>query len=177
MIKKIAVVGSSGAGKTFVAQRLAERYGLEHIEMDSLAFENGWNLRPVEQFKVDLEQRFDKATSGWVTDGNWNSVGEVQLLAAQQIIWLDLSRVTVMRQLVPRTLFRVLSRKKLWNGNREPFSNLYSRDPERNVILWSWQNFDETRQRYQRCLTDGSWSHAEVIHLRSRHEIKSFLQS
>lgn len=174
---KIAVVGSSGCGKTFVAERLAERYGLEHIEMDSMAFEPGWTLRPVENFRADLEKRLEKATSGWITDGNWESMGGIQLLLADKIIWLDLPRRTVMRQLIPRTLFRVLTRKKLWGGNREPFSNLYSFNPEKNVILWSWQRFASTRACYQRCLADGSWSHAEVLHLRSRTEIAALLNT
>lgn len=174
---KIAVVGSSGCGKTFVAERLAERYGLEHIEMDSMAFEPGWTLRPVENFRADLEKRLEKATSGWITDGNWESMGGIQLLLADKIIWLDLPRRTVMRQLIPRTLFRVLTRKKLWGGNREPFSNLYSFNPEKNVILWSWQRFASTKACYQRCLADGSWSHAEVLHLRSRTEIAALLNT
>ena len=174
---KIAVVGSSGCGKTFIAKRLAERYGLEHIEMDSMAFEPGWTLRPVENFRADLEKRLEKATSGWITDGNWESMGGIQLLLADKIIWLDLPRSTVMRQLIPRTLFRVLTRKKLWGENREPFSNLYSFNPEKNVILWSWQRFPSTRACYQRCLEDESWSHAEVLHLRSRTEIEALLNA
>lgn len=174
---KIAVVGSSGCGKTFVAKRLAERYDLEHVEMDSMAFEPGWTLRPVEKFRADLEKRLEKATSGWTTDGNWESMGGIQLLLADKIIWLDLPRRTVMRQLIPRTLFRVLMRKKLWNGIREPLSNLYSFNPEKNVIVWSWQHFHSTRARYQACLSDGSWSHAEILHLRSRTEIEALLNS
>jgi adenylate kinase family enzyme len=171
----IAVIGSSGCGKTFIAKRLAERYGLEHIEMDSMAFDPGWTLRPVENFKADLEKRLEKATSGWVTDGNWESIGGIQLLLADKIIWLDLPRSAVMRQLIPRTLFRVLTRKKLWNGLREPFSNLYSFNPEKSVVLWSWQHFPSTRAHYERCLLDESWSHAEVLRLRSRTEINAFL--
>ncbi len=177
MAVKIAVVGSSGCGKTFVAKRLAERYGLEHIEMDSMAFEPGWTLRPVENFRADLENRLEKATLGWVTDGNWESMGGIQLHLAEKIIWLDLPRRAVMRQLVPRTLFRVLTRKKLWGGNREPFSNLYSFDPEKNVILWSWKHFPSKKQQYQGCLANGSWSHAEVLRLRSRTEIEALLNS
>mgnify|MGYP001596664027 FL=1 len=174
-MNNIAVVGPSGAGKSFVAKRLAAQYGLEHIEMDSMAFDPGWVLRPVENFKVDLEARFARAKAGWVTDGNWTSLGGIQLSLAQKIIWLDLPRQTVMRQLIPRTLLRVLTRKKLWDRNREPFSNLYSLNPEKNVIVWSWQEFHQIREHYQRCLTDGSWSHAEVVHLRSRNAINELL--
>ena len=177
VVQKIAVVGCSGSGKTFVAMRLAKRWGLDHIEMDGMAFEPVWDLRPVEAFQADLGERFETATSGWVTDGNWSSLGGIQLLLAEKIIWLDLPRLTVMRQLVPRTLRRVLTRKKLWGENREPFSNLYSLKPEKNVILWSWQEFHSIRARYEGCLADGSWSHAEVLRLRSRNEIEALLKA
>ena len=174
---KIAVVGASGCGKTFVAKQLAQRHDLEHIEMDSMAFESNWTLRPIEDFKGDLVERFGQASSGWVTDGNWTSLGGIQLRLAEKIIWLDLPRHTVMRQLIPRTLLRVVTRKQLWGGNREPFSNLYSFNPAKNVILWSWKEFEPLRQRYQRCVSDGSWSHATVVHLRSRKAISELLDS
>ena len=85
---KIAVVGASGCGKTFVAKQLAQRHDLEHIEMDSMAFESNWTLRPIEDFKGDLAERFGQASSGWITDGNWTSLGGIQLRLAEKILSL-----------------------------------------------------------------------------------------
>jgi adenylate kinase family enzyme len=67
---KIAVVGCSGSGKTHLAEQLAQKHDLDHIEMDSMAFYDDWTLRPVEEFKSDIQTRLDEATTGWVTDGN-----------------------------------------------------------------------------------------------------------
>jgi hypothetical protein len=74
-----------------------------------------------------------KSTVGpaWVVDGNYPRVvmeGPVWR-RADTVVWLDLPRPTVMRQVVLRTLRRVLTRQTLWNGNREPFSNLWSARP------------------------------------------------
>ena len=71
---KIAIVGCSGSGKTRLAEQLAQKHGLDHIEMDSMAFYEDWTLRPVEEFKSDIQRRIDNAATGWITDGNWSSL-------------------------------------------------------------------------------------------------------
>ena len=174
---KIAVVGCSGSGKTHLAEQLAQKHDLDHIEMDSMAFYGDWTLRPVEEFKSDIQTRLDEATTGWVTDGNWSSLDGIHTRLADQIIWIDLPRHIIMRQLIPRTIIRVLTRKMLWGTNREPFTNLYSPNPPKNVILWSWKQFHALRRQYQKYVSDGSWSHATVTHLRSRKAISELLDS
>ncbi|HAQ44464.1 MAG TPA: adenylate kinase [Acidimicrobiaceae bacterium] len=172
---KIAIVGCSGSGKTRLAEQLAQKHGLEHIEMDSMAFYEDWTLRPVEEFKSDIQRRIDNAATGWITDGNWSSLDGIHTRLADQIIWIDLPRSIVMRQLIPRTIVRVLTRKRLWGTNREPFTNLWSLNPEKNVILWSWKQFHSLRRQYEKYVLDGSWSHATVTHLRSRKAISDLL--
>ena len=39
---RIVVVGSSGAGKTSLARRLAAQLGVPHIELDALHFAEDW---------------------------------------------------------------------------------------------------------------------------------------
>ena len=43
-----------------------------------------------------------------------------------------------MPRVVRRTLWRGLLRTELWHGNREDLRNLLRRDPDQNVVLWSW---------------------------------------
>ena len=43
-----------------------------------------------------------------------------------------------MSRVIRRTFLRIVKREQLWNGNRESWSNALSRDPMRNIILWSW---------------------------------------
>lgn len=52
-------------------------------------------------------------------------------------MWLDLPRRIVMRQVVGRTLRRIVRRELLWNGNRELLRNVWARDPERSIIRWA----------------------------------------
>lgn len=43
-----------------------------------------------------------------------------------------------------RTLRRGLTGVELWNGNRETLRNLLRRDPQHNILLWSWTNHART---------------------------------
>ncbi len=117
------------------------------------------------------------AQDRWVIDGNYTSLGTRDFVwpRADAFVWLDLPRSVVMRRVVLRTLRRVLTREELWNGNREPWTNLYSRDPRRNIIVWAWSRFDAVRARYEESLQDGTWSHAAVYRLRSPQDVAAFI--
>ncbi len=80
-----------------------------------------------------------------------------------------------MSRVVRRTLRRTLLREELWNGIREPLTNLYSLDPYRNIIVWTWTRHASVRYEYEAALEDGSWEHAEVHRLRSVAEVEDFI--
>ena len=177
-MRQIAVVGCSGSGKTAIARQLADQLGLEHIELDALAQLPGWTLRPADELRADLEARLLAAQDGWVADGNYESlVGDTHLNQADTIVWLDLPRRIVMTRVVWRTIRRVFTREELWNGNKEPWTNLYHWDPERNVIRWSWVTYKGRREQYEQCMCAGSWVHANVLRLRSPQAVEGFLDS
>ncbi len=83
--------------------------------------------------------RVDAATEGpgWVVDGNYSVVRDVVWAKADAVVWFDLPYVTVLARVVRRTVRRSLTREELWNGNREPFSNLWSLDPKKSIIAWT----------------------------------------
>ena len=58
-MERIAVVGSSGAGKTTVARQLADRFDLEHIELDAIFHQPGWEPLPDDQF-------IERVTGAWM---------------------------------------------------------------------------------------------------------------
>ena len=174
-MERIVVVGTSGSGKTTVARELAEILDIPHLEMDAVAHRDGWDSTPKEVFVHELHD-FTNATE-WVVDGNYSSrdTPEVVWPRADTFVWLDLPRSTVMRRVVGRTLKRVVTREKLWGEVVEPWTNLYSRDPYQNIMLWAWKTYDHNREKYEQTMTDGSWAHAEVHRLRSKSDVNSFL--
>lgn len=159
-----------------MARALSERLAVPHLELDSIFHMAGWTQKPDSVFRGEVEEFVSR--DRWIVDGNYTSHGVAQLVwpRADTVVWLDPSRVRVMSRVVRRTLRRVITREELWNGNREPWTNLYSRDPEKNIIVWAWTRFGSTREKYERMLEDGTWAHLDVHRLSSRRAIGSFLE-
>lgn len=176
-LERVVVVGSSGSGKTTVARVLSERLGAPHLEMDAVFHARGLADVAHDEFLPTLDE-FTTAER-WIVDGNYTSHGTKEFVwpRADTIVWLDLPRRTAMTRVVRRTLRRVVTRERLWGSVREPFSNLYSLNPSRNIIVWTWTRHGHVREKYETAMADGSWSHTTVHRLRTPREVESFLES
>jgi len=175
VLRRVSVVGNTGSGKSTLARELARRLGVPHVELDAIRHQPGWEQMPDDRFLAAV----DGVTGGpgWVVDGNYVRVvmlGPVWA-RADTVVWLDLPRRGVMPQLVRRTLRRVLTRQALWNGNSEPFSNLWSLDPERSVVAGAWTRHRVHRERYGRAIADPRWAHLRFVRLRSHAEAHAWL--
>jgi adenylate kinase family enzyme len=174
---RISVVGNAGSGKTTIARRLAARLGLPHLELDSVAQQADWSMLDHTEFRRRVGHFI--TAPRWVIDGNYTAAGVLDLVwsRAETVVWLDLPRAVVVSRVVRRTLRRLVTREELWNGNRERFQNLVSRDPNRNVVLWAWSNYPHVRRKYERRQSDAAWAHLEIVRLRSRAEVRAWLRS
>ena len=176
-VRRVSVVGSSGAGKSTLARALATRLGVPYVELDAFMHQPGWQARPDAEFMSAV----DEATSGpaWVVDGNYRRfvVEGPVWKRADTVVWLDLPKRTVMRQVIARTVRRAITREVLWNGNREPLSNFLSRDPDDNIILWTWVKYDEFVQRYVDAMDDPRRHDITFVRLRSHAEARRWLES
>lgn len=173
-MQRINVVGPSGSGKTTVATRLAEALDLPRVELDALHNQPGWTEMPGDE----LRERVAALTAGsrWVVDGNYPSkLGDLVWRRADTIVWLDLPRAAVMRQLLPRTAARAITRRELWNGNREPLTGLFRCDPHRSIVRWSWTTHAKVRERYTAAMREPEYAHLDFVRLRSRAEVRRWL--
>lgn len=59
--RRVCVIGGSGAGKTTVAARLAEAWGLEQVELDGEWFAGDWVRRPGAEVRSRVLARLDAA--------------------------------------------------------------------------------------------------------------------
>ncbi len=131
--RRVLVAGVSGAGKTTLARRLSVRWGLPHHELDALRHGPEWTPRP--EFAADV-RRF-AAGERWVAEDQYHSVlGDFLWEHADTVIWLDLPRRTIMARVIRRSFGRVLTRRELWNGNREHLRDWSRPD---HPIRWAWK--------------------------------------
>jgi adenylate kinase family enzyme len=142
---RVVVAGTSGAGKTTLAARIAEVLGVPHVELDGLFHGPGWTPRP--SFLADVEQF--SAQPAWVTEWQYGDVRPLLAQRADLMVWLDLARVTVMRQVVTRTVSRRWRGQRLWNGNVEPPLWTALRHDD-HVVRWAWTTHAPTRERVLR---------------------------
>ena len=167
------MVGTSGSGKSTVARELAAIAGVPHVELDGIHHLPGWEPLPTGEFRRIVGEA--AAADGWVIDGNYSSVQPIVWARADTVVWLDLPKRTVMRQVTWRTLRRVAGREVLWNGNREGWRNFLSWNPEQSVISWAWHKHAEHRERYAAAARDPVHAHLRFIRLSSRDDVRLFL--
>ncbi len=108
-MERVSVVGNSGSGKTTLAAQIAAGLGVPHLELDAVFHQPGWTELPLEEFRAKVGEVV--ATERWVVDGNYTAVQDLVWARADTVVWLDYPRLLVMRQIVGRTLRRLVTRQ------------------------------------------------------------------
>jgi len=175
-VNRIVVVGNSGSGKTTVSREIGAKLGLPILEMDSVYHQENWEPLADDEFRSILSGFVSQ--DHWVVDGNYSRLGTEEVLwpRADTFVWLDTGRLITTWRVFKRTVSRSAKREELWAGNRERLRNLTKRDPEDNVVLWSWSRHGHYRSLYEEAATGEAWDHAEVYRLSNDREVEDFLE-
>lgn len=127
-----------------MARRIGVALDIPHVELDALFHGPGWTRLP------DFEKHVRRlvAQPAWVTEWHYSQARPLLARSADLLVWLDLPRAVVMRQVVARTVSRRLRRTQLWNGNVEGplWRAVVRRD---GIIRWAWRTYHPTRERVQ----------------------------
>ena len=166
------MVGNSGSGKSTLAAALAAALAIPHLELDGVFHQAGWQSLPRPEFRAAVAAF--AAGDAWVIDGNYSAVQDLVWARADTVVWLDPTRARVMRQLLSRTLRRVVRRTELWNGNRESWTNLFRADPEQSILRWAWTQHGHTRERYRQAQADPANAHLEFVRLTTPAQAAEF---
>jgi hypothetical protein len=169
---RIAVIGTSGSGKTTVSAEIARRLKIRHIELDAIHWRQRWNGTPLTEFREAVEE----ATTGesWVVDGNYRRVRDIVWRKAELIVWLDLPFSLVFWRIVLRTVKRIVTRQHLWNKTRERWGALFGPD---SMPLWVMKTYWRRKTEYPVLLSKPEYSHLQVIKLTSIREVTDWLEA
>jgi len=160
---RLVLVGTSGAGKTTMATRVAKALDLPHVEFDGIRHGPNWTESPGDVFKVILGRRLQE--DRWVADGNYSFARDVVWPRADAVVWLDYPIRVVMWRLFWRTIRRAVFRQELWNGNREKlWWHFCSRQ---SLFLWALQTHWRRRRTIPAALAHPEHVHLGLVHLRS----------
>ena len=171
-VARVVVVGVSGSGKSTLARSLSARTGAEHVELDALFHDHGWISPPGEEFV----RRVDAATAGeeWIADGNYAAARDLLWSRATHVVWLDLPRWVGLQRVLRRTAVRVVTRRSLWNGNRERLRTVLSAE---HPIRWGWEKHPGYRERYAAMFADPAYAHLTKVRLTSPRAARRWLRS
>jgi adenylate kinase family enzyme len=161
--RRLVVVGTTGAGKTTLARRLASQLVVPYVELDALHWDANWTPAPPDLFRARAEAA--TAGDGWVVDGNYGAVRPIVWPRADTIIWLDYPLVVNLWRLLWRSLRRGLARQELWNGNRERLREQFlSRE---SLFLWAVKTHGRRRREIPVLLARPEHAHLAVVRLGS----------
>jgi adenylate kinase family enzyme len=170
-MRRIAIVGTSGSGKTTLASQIASALHIPHVELDALHWQPGWAPASSESLRARLTQAL--AGDGWVVDGNYSAFQDLIWAQADTLIWLDYSLPLVLWRVSSRTARRLARQTELWNGNRERWRTVFSRD---SIILWALTTWGKNRRRYRALAAHPEYEHLRVIRLRSPRQTRLWLR-
>jgi adenylate kinase family enzyme len=156
-----------------LARALAGASGVPYTELDAIYHQPGWTPLSDDEFQRRVAEVV--GADRWVVDGNYSVVRDIVWDRADTVVWFDLSFATVMARTIRRTVRRTVTREELWNGNREPLSNLWSLKPEKSIIAWSATRHKVYRRRYREAERDPRWARLRFVRLRSQREADAFV--
>lgn len=149
--RRILIYGVHGAGKSTLAERLAEHLGLPWYPVDDLLWKPGWVEVPVAQQRSRIEKICQR--DRWILDGAYHGWRDVPLARADLVVGLDYPRWCSFWRLLRRTMRRLVTGEEICNGNRESLGSVLSRD---SILVWHIGGFGRARRRMRAWQTDPS---------------------
>ena len=170
-LKRIVVVGTSGAGKTTLASDLSRLLDTPHVELDALRHGPNWTETPDDIFRQKIADAL--AGQNWVVDGNYSVARDIVWTRATSIIWLDYPFYVTFSRLFRRTIYRCVKRAELWNGNRENLKGvLFSKD---SLFIWAFKTHWSRRKSLPVAFALPQYAHLDMTRFRSPRAARKWL--
>ncbi len=170
-MERVAVIGTTGCGKSTMAERLAARLGGQFVDLDAINWGPEWTPATIPVFR----ERLSAALAGdrWATAGNYSQVRDIIWSRADTIVWLDYPLPIVLARLFRRTVRRVVTQEELWGGNRESFrAQFASRD---SLFLWALKTHYRRRREYPAELARPEYAHLRLVHFNRPRQADQWL--
>jgi adenylate kinase family enzyme len=177
-VRRVLIAGMTGAGKTTLAGRLAPVLGLDRFVLDDLYYGPGMHMARdfpsvIERITADEEWLFD--SQGAPVDSEAPAyVRDILWSRADTLVWLDYPRRVVVRRAATRSIRRIVTRQRLWDGYRDSVIQWLSPD---HPIRRAWRLSAIRRDQLERRIQEPSWAHLTVVRLRSPRETAAWLRN
>jgi adenylate kinase family enzyme len=164
-VKRVAVIGSGGAGKSVFSRELGRRTGLPVIHLDREFWGPGWV--PMDDAPWEAKVRELVAADRWITDGNYSGTMDIRFARADTVVFLDIPRLVCVAAAIARSLrYRNDPRPDMTEGNPERF--------DRAFLAWIWSYPRTRRPKILRKL-EALPPAVQVVRLTSRRAMREWL--
>ncbi|ACT00998.1 DNA topology modulation protein [Paenibacillus sp. JDR-2] len=166
-MKRIAIIGSGGAGKSTMARKLGQALHREVSHLDALFWKPNWVGVPRQEQIIVQNELVNREE--WIIDGNYGGTLDIRLNAADTIIYLDFPRLLCMYRAVKRSIqYRNKTRPDMGAGCKEKI--------DLQFLKWIWEYPNTKRPEIINKLQQLS-EEKQIVILKSPGEAKRFLAS
>ncbi|NJN20647.1 MAG: adenylate kinase [Leptolyngbya sp. RL_3_1] len=167
-MKKVAVFGNAGGGKSTLSKRLADITGLPWVALDLIKYKPGGGEVSAQEYKAAHDQLMQQEQ--WIIDGfgSWDTVWK-RLDAADTLIYLDMPVLRHYWWVTKRFLKGIFVPPESWPPN----------SPLLKGTLNSYATVKLCHQKLTpryRVYVHQAKATKQVYHLRSPRDVKAFYQ-
>lgn len=171
-MSRVVVIGTSCAGKSTFARKLAHLRNVPHVELDQLFWGPDWTPKPPEQFRALVAAATE--AEQWVVDGNYSGVRDILWSKASTVVWMNYGLPTVLWRAISRTVHRTFSQAELWHGNRESFRRSFmSRE---SILVWVVSTCRRRQREFANLRTRAAYPHLSWLEFGSPAAAARFLR-
>lgn len=166
-MKKVLVLGCSGAGKSTFAFWLGQATGLPVIHLDSIYWKSGWVASTNDEWD-EIMNELVKLDS-YIMDGNYSRTLDKRLVQADTVFYFDFPRRLCIYRVIKR---RIINHRK----TRADMAKGCSEKIDLEFLNWVWNYRKRNRGRILEMLekADGQ----KQVHIfRNPGEVKKYIES
>nr|WP_321524189.1 adenylate kinase [uncultured Cohaesibacter sp.] len=164
-MKRVMIIGCTGAGKSTLAVELAHLTGLPLIHLDQHFWLPNWQARTQEDYARKQEELTRQER--WIMDGNNRSTMPIRLARADTVLFLDTPRMLCLK----RTLLRSV---RYWHSSRADMAEGCKEHINWGLLKYIWQFPTRYRPSLLKMLANYNGT---IRILKSPEDIRAFLAS
>ncbi len=129
-MKKVAVIGSGGSGKSTFSRKLGSMLKLPVHHLDTLYWSPGWIETPKGKWESVVRELADN--DQWIIDGNYRSTMDIRLNLADTIIFLNMPTLLC--------TYRIIKRRFMFKGKKRPdMTEGCEEKLDLEFVKWVWK--------------------------------------